>query len=133
MPFLGGVTTLTKIIAAVAVTALLTGCATSPKDIAPAYVSPVLYQNLTCNQLAEEASRVSQAAAVAAGAQQSQAGKDAAMVGVSLILFWPAAFFVGGDKASAAEVARLKGEMQAIQQANIQKGCGIQFSSTPAG
>ena len=44
-----------------------------------------------------------------------------------LILFWPAIFFVGGDKGSAAEVGRLKGEMQAIEQANLAKSCGIQF------
>ena len=116
-----------KLLAAVAATALLAGCATSPKDIAPAYVSPVLYQNLSCQQLAAEAARVSAAAAAATGAQQQQASKDATMVGVGMILFWPAMFFVGGDKGNAAEVARLKGEMQAIEQANIQKNCGIQF------
>jgi hypothetical protein len=116
-----------KLIASALVLALVSGCATSPKDITPAYVSPVLYQNLSCDQLAAEAQRVSSAAAVASGAQQSQAGKDAAMVGVSLILFWPAIFFVGGDKGSAAEVGRLKGEMQAIEQANLAKSCGIQF------
>jgi hypothetical protein len=116
-----------KLVASAAVLALVSGCATSPKDIAPAYVSPVLYQNLSCEQLAAEAARVSNAAAVASGAQESQAGKDAAMVGVSLILFWPAIFFVGGDKASAGEIARLKGEMQAIEQANVAKGCGLQF------
>ena len=116
-----------KLLAAVAATALLAGCATSPKDIAPAYVSPVLYQNLSCQQLAAEAARVAAAAAAATGAQQQQASKDATMVGVGMILFWPAMFFVGGDKGNAAEVARLKGEMQAIEQANIQKNCGIQF------
>jgi hypothetical protein len=116
-----------KFVASAAVLALVSGCATSPKDITPAYVSPVLYQNLSCEQLAAEAQRVSSAAATAAGVQQGQAGKDAAMVGVSLILFWPAIFFVGGDKASAAELARLKGEMQAIEQANVAKNCGLQF------
>lgn len=116
-------------IGSVFVTALaLAGCATSPKDIAPSYVSPVLYQNLTCEQLTQEAHRVSNAAAVAAGQQEAQAGKDAAMVGVSLILFWPAVFMVGGDKGNAADIARLKGEMNAIEQANIAKGCGIQFA-----
>lgn len=118
----------TKTVVALALCGVLvSGCATNPNDIAPAYVSPVLYQNLSCEQLGQEAVRVSQAAAVATGAQQSQAGKDATMVGISLILFWPAAFFIGGDKGNAAEVARLKGEMQAIEQANIAKNCGIQF------
>lgn len=119
-----------SIFAIAAIAALVSGCATNPKDIAPSYVSPVLYQNLTCEQLAHEAQRVSNAAAVAMGAQQNQASKDAAMTGVSLILFWPAAFFIGGDKQTAAEVARLKGEMQAIEQANISKNCGIRFASS---
>lgn len=113
-----------------AVAAVLSGCATSPKDIAPAYVSPILYQSLSCDQLAQEAARVSSAAAVATGAQQKQASSDAVMVGVSAIVFWPAMFFIGGDKGNATEIARLKGEMQAIEQANIQKNCGIQFSAS---
>jgi hypothetical protein len=116
-----------KSISTVAIGALLAGCATSPKDIAPAYVSPVLYQNLSCEQLGQEAARVSAAAQTASGQQQSQANKDAAMVTVGVILFWPSLFFVGGDKGSAAELSRLKGEMQAIEQANISKNCGIRF------
>lgn len=113
---------------AVAITAvLLAGCATNPNEIAPTYVSPVLYNNLSCDQLAGEAARVSSAAAAAAGVQKNQAGKDAAMVGIGLVLFWPSLFFIGGDKQSAAEVARLKGEMNAIEAANVQKQCGITF------
>ncbi len=77
----------------------LTGCATSPKDITPNYVSPVLYQNLTCDQLAQEAQRVSNAAGAASGAQQSQATKDGVATGVAIVLFWPALFFIGGDNA----------------------------------
>ena len=107
---------------------VVSGCATNPKDIAPNYVSPVLYQNLTCEQLAQEAQRVSNAAASATGAQQSQATKDGVATGVAIVLFWPALFFIGGDKQTAAQVAQLKGEMQAIEQANISKGCGITFA-----
>lgn len=119
------------ITAAVAASVLLAGCATNPNSIAPAYVSPVLYQNLSCAQLAQEAQRVSNAAAAATGAQQSQASKDAVATTVGIVLFWPALFFIGGDKGNAAEVARLKGEMQAIEQANIARNCGIQFQSAP--
>lgn len=115
------------ITAALAASVLLSGCATNPNQISAAYVSPVLYENLTCQQLAAEAQRVSNAAAVATGQQSNQATKDAVMTTVSLVLFWPAVFFIGGDKQNAGEVARLKGEMQAIEQANISKNCGIQF------
>lgn len=117
-----------KKLVSIAVCAALSGCATSPSDIAPAYVSPVLYQNLSCDQLAQEAARVSQAAAAATGQQQDQANKDATMMTVGMILFWPSLFFIGGDKGNAAEVARLKGEMQAIEQANIARNCGMQFN-----
>lgn len=118
-----------KNISAMAVAAtLLAGCATNPNDIAPAYVSPILYQNLTCEQLAQEAARVSSAAAQASGAQSSQASKDAVMTTVGVVLFWPSLFFIGGDKGTAADVARLKGEMQAIEQANIVKNCGLSFA-----
>lgn len=77
-----------------------------------------------------EAQRVANAAAMATGAQSKQASSDAVATGVSLVLFWPAMFFIGGDKHNAAQVAQLKGEMLAIEQANIQKNCGIQFQKS---
>jgi len=108
---------------------VLTACASAPKDIAPSYVSTTLYENLSCTQLRAEAEAVSVRAAQTFGAQQKQASQDAATTGVALILFWPAAFFLSGDGAQAAEVARVKGEMQAIEQVNRIKNCGIVFSA----
>ena len=108
--------------------ALLAGCATPPKDIAPAYVSTGLYENLTCPQLRAEAEGLSARVSAAYGRQEQNRGNDVAMTTVSLVLFWPAAFFMKGDGAAAAEVARLKGEMQAIEQVNRIKNCGIQFA-----
>ena len=46
---------------------------------------------------------------------------------VGVVLFWPALFFIAGDGPKAAELGRLKGEMDAIESAAIQKKCGIQF------
>jgi hypothetical protein len=51
-------------------------------------------------------------------------------MGVGLVIFWPSLFFIGGDKVNAAQLAHLKGEMDAIQQVSIQKQCGIQFRTT---
>jgi hypothetical protein len=108
----------------------LAACATSSDKIAPSYVSPMQYDAYNCRQLAEEAQRVSHHAAAAAGAQDSQRTQDAVATTAAVIIFWPAAFFVGGDKQNAAELARLKGEMEAIEQVSIRKQCGIQFRST---
>jgi hypothetical protein len=106
----------------------LTGCASSSSQIAPSYVSPIVYDNYNCNQLRQEAQRVASRAAVAAGVQDETATNDAIVTGVAIVLFWPAAFLVsGGNKANAAELARLRGHMDAIEQANIRKQCGIEF------
>ncbi len=105
----------------------LAGCATPPDKVKSAYVSPVLYQSLGCTQLSEEAQRVSNRAVEISGAQKSKSNKDAVVTGVALVLFWPAAFLVGGDDETTAELARLKGEMEAIEMASGKKGCGIRF------
>jgi hypothetical protein len=75
---------------------------------------------------------VSSAAARATGPQGKQATTNKVLVGVGLIILWSALFLVGGDDDQTAELARLKGEMDAIEQTSIVKNCGIQFQRTPA-
>lgn len=105
----------------------LGACASKSGDITAIYVSPMQYENFNCHQLAEEAQRVSARASEVAGAQDSQATKDAVATTAAVIIFWPAAFLVGGDKQTAAELGRLKGEMEAIETTSIRKQCSIQF------
>ncbi len=106
---------------------VIAGCATKAANIAPIYISPIVYQNYSCEQLAAEASRLSQRAAEISGVQDKKASGDALATGVALILFWPALFFIKGNGATEAEVGRLKGEMEAVEQAAIQNKCGLQF------
>jgi hypothetical protein len=105
----------------------LAGCATRSENVTATYVSPIQYQSYTCQQLREEAARVSAKAAAASGVQDSKANGDAIATGVAVVIFWPAAFFLKGDGSTAAELASLKGQMDAIEEANIQKKCGIEF------
>jgi hypothetical protein len=109
----------------------LAGCASKSADIAPVYVSPLQYQSLTCQQLAAEGQRIAAAAATAAGQQDSQATKDAVATTVGVLIVWPALFLIQGDKQNAAQLAQLKGQMDAIEQVSIQKNCGIQFRQSP--
>jgi hypothetical protein len=90
-------------------------------------VSPVAYQSYNCQQLALEAQSVSTRAATLSGAQDSQRSKDQLATAAAIVVFWPAAFLVGGDKQTAAELAQMKGQMTAIEQASIARKCSIQF------
>jgi hypothetical protein len=110
----------------------LAGCASKSSDITPAYVSPVMYQGYSCQQLGLEAQGVSTRAAQVSGAQDQKRSNDQLATGVAIVVFWPAAFFVGGDGPAAGELAQLKGQMTAIEQASIQKKCGIEFQRAPA-
>ena len=87
----------------------------------------------TRRQLALEAQGVSTRAAALSGARDSQHTKDALVTTAAVVVFWPAAFFVGGDKQTAAELANMKGQMTAIEQASIAKKCNIRFQGKSAG
>jgi hypothetical protein len=98
--------------------ALAAGCAKSPESIAPAYISPLSYQNFACDQLAEENVRV--AAALAQASQQQRDARTNDTVGV-IFLGLPVSTLSGGNVAD--QVARLKGEQQTLGQVAMQKRC----------
>ena len=108
-----------RVLAVCALAALAAGCAKSTDRIAATYVSPYQYENFTCPQIAEEAQRLSHRVAVVAGVQDEKATKDAVATTVGVIIFWPALFFIGGNDQQTAELARLRGEMEAIEQVAI--------------
>jgi hypothetical protein len=121
-----------RILGTVALGAALAGCASASSDITPAYISPVMYQQYNCQQLAQEAQAVSTRAASLSGVQDSKRTSDGVATAAAIVI-WPAAFFVGGDKQTAAELAQMKGQMVAIEQASIAKKCNIQFQGKPPG
>jgi hypothetical protein len=108
------------------------GCASRSDNISAAYVSPTAYASWKCDQIQEEASRISARAAQVAGVQDQKATNDAVATGVGVVLFWPALFFIKGDSTTAAELSRLKGEMEAIEQVSVQKRCGVTFQRPAA-
>jgi hypothetical protein len=116
-----------RVLGILATGAALGGCASSSSEITPAYISPVMYQQYTCPQLAQEAQAISARAAALSGVQDSKRTNDGLATAAAIVVFWPAAFFVGGDKQTAAELSQMKGQMVAIEQAANMKRCGIQF------
>ena len=122
-----------RILGIVALGAALGGCASSSAEISASYVSPVQYQQYTCQQLALEAESVSARAGIVSGAQDQKRSNDGLATAAAVVVFWPAAFFVGGNGQTAAELAQLKGQMIAIEQAANAKNCAVQVQgASPA-
>ena len=111
------------IILAVSMSMVLSGCATASRDIPVTYVSPMQYQSYDCEQLASEIQRINSRVVQLGGRLDTAASNDKALVGVGVLLFWPALFALGGTKQQEADYARLKGEHDATQQSAILKKC----------
>lgn len=122
----------TTAILALSATSILAGCATRPDEITPSYTSKFEYKDYSCDQMTEEAQRISDRANDAYGLQRKQRSRDQINSTVG-VLFFPVSFlFIQGDGPKAVEVARLKGQMDALEQASIvknQKGCRIKFTN----
>lgn len=106
----------------------MAACAPKPENVSPSYSPQALYDNLSCDQIAQEAVNVSNRAHDAVDAERRHRHQDQAIVATGLIVFWPALFFTHGHNAQSAEnLAQLKGEMEGLESASATKNCGIQF------
>lgn len=112
----------TLILAAGAAALALGGCAKKTQDISAIHVSASQYDHMLCSQLRGEGARVARQAALVFGDQDLKSSAGA-------VIYWPKAM-MGRGNASEEDVARLKGEMAAIEQASNSKNCGIQFATT---
>lgn len=93
-------------------------CAKAPESIAPSYVSEIGYQSWTCRQLGEEQQRLASAYATAAAQQEKARTNDV----VGVILIGLPVSSMSGDNI-APEIARLKGEQEAVRKAAITNNC----------
>jgi len=111
--------------ASVLIAALLAGCATQPSNVVGQYVSTGRYDAYDCARLAREADELSGRIASTSAILKKAADTDAGLMAVGLILFWPALLFLPatGGKAEEAELARLKGEYDAVNRASKERPC----------
>lgn len=107
----------------VAASIVLSGCATAARDVPVMYVSPMQYQSYDCSQLESEVHRIQSRVTQMTASLDKAASNDKALVGVGMLLFWPALFALGGTKQQEADYSRLRGEYEAVQQSAILKKC----------
>jgi basic membrane lipoprotein Med (substrate-binding protein (PBP1-ABC) superfamily) len=99
---------------------LVAGCAQKPDAIAPAYVTPTLYESFSCKQLAAEEERLNQAYMTASGQQEQARKNDIAGV---ILLGLPVSSLSGGNV--APQIANLKGQKDAVRATMIKKSCSL--------
>jgi hypothetical protein len=101
----------------------LSACASKSKNIDSTYVSPLAYQSYNCEQIGREMSRVGLNLSEVSGTQDSTSTKDTVAMTVGLVVFWPSLFFLAAGEDQKGEIARLKGESDALDQSAISKQC----------
>ncbi len=114
-----------KTICSLLIASMLGACATASKDVATTYVSPLQYKDWDCDQISIEMARVSARVTELGGRLDESSSKDKLITGVGVLVFWPALFFLGGNKQQEAEFARLKGEYESLQQTSNHKKCTL--------
>ena len=103
---------------------IIASCASQPESMEAAYVSPLKYKGYDCDQIMTEMNYVSERTVTLYDRLNKKADDDAVQMGVGLVLFWPALFFLeGGDGPEASEYTQLKGEFEALREASVQKKC----------
>ena len=111
-----------KAFATMALFGMTAACATPPEQIVPTYVSPNAFADMSCPALRAEAARINGQVAALTGAQQAAVNNDNAMMGIGMLIFWPALLGLSGD-INAPQLASMKGMADAINAASIGRGC----------
>ena len=100
---------------------LLAGCADKAANIQPSYISPLMYKDYECDTLNQEYNRLIMHGQSVNKQQDRIANNDTGAVAASLF-FWPTLFLIDNDD-MREQVALIKGQLNAIQESAIQKGC----------
>ena len=102
---------------------LLPACATRPENVVASHVSSSRYSERTCKSLVRELDEVQDALRAQSAKLNDKATQDAVVTGVGVILFWPVLFALGNNAGLEGDVARLKGEEQAIRKQMREQDC----------
>ena len=105
-----------------AIALALAACSSSTENISASYVSPLKYDTYSCGQLGEEYARLQAKGREIFQEQDDKADNDAVAMGVGLVLFWPALFFINSSDLEH-QVASLKGDLEAVEVSSIKKNC----------
>ena len=102
---------------------ILTGCATPPSQVSPAYVSASIFDDMDCDRLFRERADANVYATRMAGAMTQRNHNDLFNVGLGMTVAWPALFFIEGDGGQVPSYAEALGVVEAADRAAADKQC----------
>lgn len=104
---------------------ILTSCSSAKKaaEISPVYIPATTYSNMTCAQLAQEAEIFRQKIPQAEAAVEKHYSDQKTTEVVAWLLFAPAVFLYDSGQKEATDLAVLKGQLDAVRQAQMNKKC----------
>lgn len=105
---------------------VLAGCAAKPEKIKPAYVSVNAYRGWSCTELVLEQHRLAEALTDACRTQRKARDHDTAGL---ILLCLPVGSMCGDNRSQ--EIARLKGEWDALHAAAAETGCQLSNLDDP--
>ena len=110
------------------VSSFLVACAggqftNSSTTIKPAYVSPAIYMNLSCNELEREAAElISKAPELENEIDKIKKDNDV-WISTGAVLFLPLLAGMKPNKEQAEELAQIRGNLVAVKEAAMRKSC----------
>lgn len=109
----------------IAMTLIIGGCAQKAESIKATYVSPLGYQQLSCDELKEEVLRVNKRLYAISRQQSKVANKDALSIGAGALIFPPAILLMALGDDQKAEIGNLKGQYDTIKDVATDKNCSF--------
>ncbi len=119
-----------RILLAITALAFVGACSKTAAQIEPSYVSKNTFSGMSCSALNNERAEIIHQVNEFTGKQNDAANTDAVLMGVGLILFWPALLAMPMGADHAEQLAAAKGSYDAITTKMVESGC--QLTAVPA-
>jgi hypothetical protein len=105
---------------------IFAGCSSAPKsnEVGAAYVPSAQYSSMSCDQLLAEAESVRRSVPALEQAVDKHRSSQTGVEVVTWVLFWPAAFLLDKGEGTSSQLAKAKGELDAIGITMKSKKCG---------
>jgi hypothetical protein len=121
-----------RIVGIMSVAVLVGACSSAPKsnEVSAAYIPIAQYNNYSCDQLISEAESVRRSVPALESAVDKHRENQTGVEVVTWILFFPAALALDKGEGTSSQLAKARGELQAIQTALLAKHCNSQLSAS---